>query len=99
MVTIFLTGDDHRFYRAIVREKSQMFGLSNLGLRLMRNPGNVIGISMRSYSFAKALGQVHATDAADTCGRTAVTQAPRPTANSPAIIQWHSFDAVAIPAP
>jgi putative transposase len=56
---IFLTDDDRRFYLAILREKSQLFGLSILGFCLMTNHVHVIGIPRRSHSLAKALGQAH----------------------------------------
>lgn len=34
---IFLTDDDRRFYLAMLREKSELFGLSILGFCLMTN--------------------------------------------------------------
>ena len=41
---VFLTDDDRRFYLAILREKSQLFGLSILGFCLMTNHVHVVGV-------------------------------------------------------
>jgi putative transposase len=56
---IFFTDDDRRFYLAMLREKSELFGLSILGYCLMTNHVHVIGVPRHFHSLAKALGQAH----------------------------------------
>jgi putative transposase len=79
---IFLADEDRHFYLKTLREKSEQFGLTISGYRLMTNHVHLIAIPRHPHSLAKALGQSHWRYAmrfnrlhrrSGHCGRTAST--------------------------